>query len=315
MGTNIFKIVSLFVIMMVSLQTSGAFVEKHVIDVKHREKTLADAMLKKEMEEKLLEAEKHIEKVQAESNIEIKTENVEMKPIEEQKTDENRDEEEQKNGADTLVTEENSINSKYQQVVEGLKSGVELGEKDLKLLGDFLIDNYFLNGKNYISKEQNQELKDKKILVNRMESYVIKSLNYAMDILNIIVNKNYSQITDIKNNLTAQGEEFYSKFSYITNEDLQYKKIYEDINNYFSSCIDAVTKVENIINTAENTTNPTLAAGVVMAGIDKDVIPSFKQILNRGIDIKENINSIYLEGMEKIEILTKEQVLNIISLI
>lgn len=136
-----------------------------------------------------------------------------------------------------------------------------------------------------------------------------------MDILNIIVNKNYSQIADIKNNLTAQGEEFYSKFSYITNEDLQYKKIYEDINNYFSSCIDAVTKVENIINTAENTTNPTLAAGVVMAGIDKDVIPSFKQILNRGIDIKENINSIYLEGMEKIEILTKEQVLNIISLI
>ena len=77
---NLMKLGVLATVTGFSLNFASQTINEMVIAVHKREKTIADAIIKQQVQEMLKEAEKEIEKVQEETKIEIKQEEVAIKP-------------------------------------------------------------------------------------------------------------------------------------------------------------------------------------------------------------------------------------------
>ena len=77
---NLLKLIVLLIVGGLSLNIGSDKINNMVIEVSKREKTIADALIKQQVQEMFKEAEKEIAKVEKEEKVKIKVEEVKIKP-------------------------------------------------------------------------------------------------------------------------------------------------------------------------------------------------------------------------------------------
>lgn len=321
MSKNIFKAVSLFLITIFSLYISSYFINDYVLEVEAKEKTIADMIVKQQMQAALKEAEEKIEAAKKEENIVIETEKVEMKPpvVVEKPIKEEVAELPEKTEENIQDTVEESIPEPVEDtntiIIPGLGEFAELDEKAVEEIGNYLVDNYFLNGFVYAENETDPERKAEKELVRDMETYVVNSLQVMIEILDNIQTLKFDGIDEIRQNVEALSVEFKEKYLTVEEYGPEFAEVYSFINQYFDKSLFAIDKTKEVFDIVNTSPNPVLAITVVLSSMEKDIMPALKDILNSGFDLKEKTNAIYLEGVEGKALMSKEEVKEIIKIL
>lgn len=309
MSKNIIKAIALCLITLLSLEFSTFYINDYVLEVEAKEKTLADALVKRQMQQALKDAEEKIEKAKQEKEIVVETEEVEMKPPVEVA----------KPPKEEVVAVEEIVEPPAEEtakiVIPGLGEFEKLNEGTIEIIGTYLVENYFLNGYVYSANETNPELKTKKVLACEMEAYVVESLHIMIELLDMFTTMNFEGTEEIIQNVTEFSAKFKEKYINIQEYGQDFVDIYNFINQYFEKSLLALNKINDTITIMNDSPNKVLAMTVVLASLDKEIMPALKDILNSSFDLKEKTNSIYLEGIEGVQLLTKEDVKEILKIL
>mgnify|MGYP000952956466 FL=1 len=166
---NLMKLGVLAAVTGFSLNFASQTINEMVIAVHKREKTIADAIIKQQVQEMLKEAEKEIEKVQEETKIEIKQEEVAIKPPlpqkpKKDKPKEEKVEEEKVEQVEVAEVQDEMIIEESEQTevtVDGAATDANLDmttyyaltKEDITYIGEYLVDHYFLFGYEYYQAE------------------------------------------------------------------------------------------------------------------------------------------------------------------
>ncbi|QSX05412.1 hypothetical protein JYG23_12110 [Sedimentibacter sp. zth1] len=347
MKKNILKLLILCFVTVCSLKVSSYFVNDHVLEVEVKEKSIADALIKKQMQETLKEAEEEIEQAKKEDNLVVETEKVEMKPpvVEEKPKEEieisdnansnntnsvdntnvdNADEnvENTIDGEDSEVSDvtengdtEITEDTEDKIIVPGVGEFDELDEEAITQIETYLVDNYFLDGYVYAEIETDEKLKERKILVRDMEDYVVNSMIEMAKLLDILETLDFDSVIDVKTNVETYKTNFEENYGAVEKNGLQFEEIYDLTINYFDKCTFTLDKIVEMSDTINNSSNAFLAMTVALSMLDTDIMPAIKDIINSGIDLKEKTNIIYLEGVEGKKLLSREEVIEIINIL
>ena len=321
MGKNILKAVTLFIITIFSLYISSYFINDYVLEVEAKEKTIADMIVKQQMQAALKEAEEKIEAAKKEENIVIETEEVKMKPpvvVEKPAKEEVAvlPESTEENVQDVAKdNEQESVEETNAIIIPGLGEFAELDEEAVEEIGNYLVDNYFLNGFVYAENETDPKRKAEKELVRDMETYVVNSLQVMIEILDNIQTLKFDGIDEIRQNVEDLSVEFKEKYLTVEEYGPEFTEIYSFINQYFDKSLFAIDKTKEVFDIVNTSPNPVLAITVALSSMEKDIMPALKAVLNSGFDLKEKTNAIYLEGVEEKSLMSKEEVIEIIKIL
>lgn len=335
---NIIKILSLCLITILSIQISSYCINDYVIDVRNKQKTIADLIVEQQSKKLLEEAEKKIEEAKEKDNITIETENIEMKPPVEKKNTKNDTEENQDTNTntndqlgttDSIGTDTNDKNEKnveqviqdceeiddseYAIVIEGLGKYKKLDDKAKNEIVQYLIDNYFLDGYVYCQNETNEERLARKQLACSMEYYMLSSANELYKVIGMLQQLNLDGAGDILDNIKEQKDEFIEAFSDVSQNGKEFDEIYINIVQYFDKCTDTLEILKKTADELNNSPNKFLSLTMILTSINNDIIPKFIDIIDSACDLQEKINAIYLEGIEGKKLLSKDEVLGIVN--
>ncbi|PHV70803.1 hypothetical protein CS063_08525 [Sporanaerobium hydrogeniformans] len=312
-----------------------------VIETKNKQKTLADLLIQKEVAKQLDIVQKQIDEEVQKENLVIEEEKIEMKPPlpekpkkalkkevvsetskkeEQLKQEEKLAEEVQKEqtvavlatiGKDDLGKQDPRIVAVRQSITEG----ITLTKEQIAGVTAYLIDNYFLDGYIYSEQETDALRKERKILANDMETYVIKSLDPLVNSFMNFKDFKKGAVTDSAQQMNALKVEFNEKYADVKSKGPEFEAIYNHINTYFDTANVALNKMEEIVapmDASNPSYNPVLALPVFIQQMTKEVLPAVKDVINQGIDLKEKTNVIFLEGVEGRRLLSREEVVELI---
>ncbi|MEG1828603.1 MAG: hypothetical protein RR309_04200, partial [Cellulosilyticaceae bacterium] len=313
---NISKVIILAIVSFGSLEIASGTINQLVTEVKAREETITDALIKKQVETAFKEVEKKIEEVAIEENIEIKTEKVEMKPPEVKKEEVKKEEPKEEiatgeGGTEEITTSE--IEDILEVTEEGVEIAVDITADDIIYIGKYLVENYFLDGNRYYQSETDPIRYERKKLTHEMEVYVISSLSSLINIVMDMNQINEETIGLIIEDATVLSEEFSSKFKEVEMQGEVFAIIYEEVNSYFTEYLGTLKKMKVSLESIKTAPNPSLVIAIIMKDLNQVIIPGIKSVINTGLDLKNRTNAIYIEGVEGIKLLTSEEVIGIIK--
>lgn len=313
---NISKVIILAIVSFGSLEIASGTINQLVTEVKAREETITDALIKKQVETAFKEVEKKIEEVVKEENIEIKTEKVEMKPPEVKKEEVKKVEPKEevaiaKGDEEEITTSE--IEDMLVATEEGIEIAVDISKDDIAYIGNYLIENYFLDGNKYYQSEVDPIRYERKKLTHEMEVYVISSLSSLIDIVMDMNQINEETIGLIIEDAAALSQEFNEKFKDVGVQGEEFSIIYGEVNTYFTEYLGTLEKMKVSLESIKTAPNPSLVISIIMKDLNQVIIPGIKSVINTGLDLKNRTNAIYVEGTEAIKLLTSEEVIGIIK--
>lgn len=313
---NISKVIILAIVSFGSLEIASGTINQLVTEVKAREETITDALIKKQVETAFKEVEKKIEEVVKEENIEIKTEKVEMKPPEVKKEEVKKVEPKEevaiaKGDEEEITTSE--IEDMLVATEEGIEIAVDISKDDIAYIGNYLIENYFLDGNKYYQSEVDPIRYERKKLTHEMEVYVISSLSSLIDIVMDMNQINEETIGLIIEDAAALSQEFNEKFKDVGVQGEAFSIIYGEVNTYFTEYLGTLEKMKVSLESIKTAPNPSLVISIIMKDLNQVIIPGIKSVINTGLDLKNRTNAIYVEGTEAIKLLTSEEVIGIIK--
>ncbi len=190
---------------------------------------------------------------------------------------------------------------------------IEMGQittNSIYEMGEYLIQNYFLEGYIYAERETDPILKERKSLVNNMEIYVIKTLNV---LINNIENLKDLDFGGVREDTETMFDEFVATFNTIdVQSDEQLAPIYEGICLYFEHYIYMADIIDETVSGIKETTNPALIFTLILKQINQDILPGIKEIFDVAIQLKDSINEVYVEGVDDIELLSSQEVIEVI---
>lgn len=319
MVRNMIKLGVLACISVCSLEIASHYLNAIVIEVEAKEKTIADALIKQQVQESLKEAEQKIEQVVKEENIVIETEEIEMKPSEPPKKIEEVIEVVEKSEPieETIDVSEEVIIAEGIDATSSVELDIEeydaLTKEEVLMLGDYLVDNYFLHGYVYYNQEEDPIRRERKKLAHEMEVYVIESISGLLNFSSNLGGISSEELSPILTQTQALAEEFEVIYENVGEEGEVFESIYKDINTYFEMYIQAMTIGIESLETIEQTANKALVLPLILKSLNQEIMPAAMEVLDQGFALKEKTNAIYLEGIDTSFLLTKEEVIEIIS--
>lgn len=329
---NLAKLSLLVGVVLCALNVSSRTINEMVIQVKAREKTIADAIIKQQVQEMFKEAEKEIKKVQEETHIEIKKEEVVMKeplPEKPKKKEVLKKVEEAKEEADKdaiqvvkeEMLDEKTIEETASQEMSGVASDAvldmatysALSEEDMVYIGEYLIEHYFLFGQEYYQEETDVLRYERKKLVSDMEDQVITSLNEGLALIKDLTNLNAKTLESIVEKTILLAGTFKKDYKDRTAKEETLENIYNSINIFFDTYLKTLDKAQTTFSLLEDTTNKALVLPMFLKSMNQDLLPSIKEVLNQGFSLKEQTNKIYVEGLDASFLITPEEVMAVIE--
>lgn len=334
---NLLKLILLIIVGGLSLNIGSEKINHMVIEVHKREKTIADALIKQQVQEMFKEAEKEIAKVEETEKVKIKVEEVKIKPPlpekekvskkeVEEKEEKTKEEGGEKEGLETvkeatLIDKENekTVRPYEAQVWVGAESQIDvatystLTEEETLIIGNYLIEHYFLFGYDYYTKEEDPVRYERKKLASDMEDQIIGSLQNVFGLSKNLNKLNKIQLQEMKEEAKTYANTFKEQFIHVGEKGEDFRAIYESGNAFFNTYIEALEKGENVYTLLEQTTNKTLILPILMNQINETILPSAKAVLNEGFTLKEKTNTIYIEGIDESFLITPKDVMAILE--
>lgn len=322
---NLIKLGVLAVVTTTSLNFASRTINEMVIEVHQREKTIADAIIKQQVQEMLKEAEKEIEKVQEETQIEIKKEEVTIKPPLPPKPKKEKPKEEKIEIVEVAEVEEPTPMEENTQIEEAPTEGIAteanldlttyytLTEEDVTYIGEYLVEHYFLFGYEYYQKEEDPIRYVRKKLASDMEDQVISSIGSSFTLLQDMKNLNSATLRPIAENARVLRERFKEDYKDVGSQGEEFASIYESVKDFMDIYIEALEKAEGTFKLLEETTNKALVLPMLLKSMNQDLLPSVKDVLNEGFALKEQTNKIYIEGIDASFLITPDAVMEIIE--
>lgn len=324
---NLMKLGVLATVTGFSLNFASQTINEMVIAVHKREKTIADAIIKQQVQEMLKEAEKEIEKVQEETKIEIKQEEVAIKPPlpEKPKKDKPKEEKvEQIEQVEVAEVQDEMIIEESEQtevMVDGAATDANLDmttyyaltKEDITYIGEYLVDHYFLFGYEYYQAETDPVRYARKKLASDMEDHVIGSIGESFTLLRNMKSLNSATLTPLAENAHLLAAQFKETYKDVASQGEEFARIYESVNSFMDTYLDTLNKAEETFKMLEETTNKALVLPMLLKSMNQDLLPSVKDVLNEGFALKEQTNKIYIEGLEADFLITPEEVMDIIE--
>ncbi len=336
---NILKITFLSILLVISLRISTSVVNDYLIEVEAREKTLADLVIRQQMQEELEEAQAKIDEAIEKEDIVIHTEDVTIKPPVVEETQEvedvldtdvvvdtetttnsaitsdgatDNDSQEATEGSENL-DDQNPLVDEALSMIEGVDGLDQISDDTITEVTRFLIENYFLDGYYYAEIETDPVLKQRKELARDMEEYAILSLYDALGLLDVLETFDITKVEEIATTIDSLHLEFLDKFSEVAVNGEEFATIYNIVDEYFITLSSAMQEVHTIVADINESSNPFLALTFALSSIEEDLMPKFTEILNKAFDLKDITNVIFLEGTGESVPLTKEDILVIIE--
>lgn len=328
MVRNLIKLGVLVIVTSFSLNLASQTINEMVIAVHTREKTIADALIKQQVQEVFKEAEKAIEKVQEETKVEIKQEEVVIKPPIPPKPKKDQveakveqEQVEQVEIEEVLESESIEEVEKKEELAQEVTTDAQLDittyyaltPEDKAYIGTYLVEHYFLFGYEYYQAETDPIRYERKKLASDMEDYVIESLAESFNLLGNMENLKKDQLMPLTEKAILIAEEFKETYKDVASEGEEFAAIYESVESFMDTYVITLNKIGEIFQLIEQTTNKALVLPMFLKGINQDVLPSVKEVLNKGFALKEQTNKIYTEGMQKDFLITPEEVMKILE--
>lgn len=326
---NLMKLGVLATVTGFSLNFASQTINEMVIVVHKREKTIADAIIKQKVQEMLKEAEKEIEKVQEETKIEIKQEEVAIKPPlpqkpKKDKPKEEKVEEEKVEQIEVAEVQDEMIIEESEQteaMVDGAATDANLDmttyyaltKEDITYIGEYLVDHYFLFGYEYYQAETDPVRYARKKLASDMEDHVIGSIGDSFTLLRDMKSLNSATLTPLAENAHLLAAQFKETYKDVASQGEEFARIYESVNSFMDTYLATLNKAEETFKMLEETTNKALVLPMLLKSMNQDLLPSVKDVLNEGFALKEQTNKIYIEGLEADFLITPEEVMDIIE--
>lgn len=328
---NLVKLSLLGGVILCALNVSSRTINEMVIQVHAREKTIADAIIKQQVQDMFKEAQKEIEKVEEETQIEIKKEEVVMKepiPKKPKKKEEVKQVVEVKEevtgesakDAIEVIKEETVEETPTPETLEVASDAAldittysALSEEDMIYIGDYLIEHYFLFGQVYYENETDPLRYERKKLVSDMEDQVIASLNEGLGLIKDFQGLDADKLKPIIENTGILAEAFKQDYKEIVAKREEIENVYNSVNGFFDTYLKALDKAQTTFTLLEDTTNKALILPMFLKSINQDLLPSIKEVLNQGFSLKEQTNKIYVEGLDASFLITPEEVMVVIE--
>lgn len=321
---NLMKLGVLAAVTGFSLNFASQTINEMVIAVHKREKTIADAIIKQQVQEMLKEAEKEIEKVQEETKIEIKQEEVAIKPPLPEKPKKDKPKEEKVEQVEVAEVQDEMIIEESEQTevtVDGAATDANLDmttyyaltKEDITYIGEYLVDHYFLFGYEYYQAETDPVRYARKKLASDMEDHVIGSIGDSFTLLRDMKSLNSATLTPLAENAHLLAAQFKETYKDVASQGEEFARIYESVNSFMDTYLAALNKAEETFKMLEETTNKALVLPMLLKSMNQDLLPSVKDVLNEGFALKEQTNKIYIEGLEADFLITPEEVMDIIE--
>lgn len=328
MMRNLIKLGVLILVTSFSLNVASQTINEMVIAVHKREKTIADVLIKQQVQEVFKEAEKAIEKVQEEEKVEIKQEEVVIKPPLPPKPKKEQEEAKVEQGQVEQVEIEQVLESENIEKIEekedlaqqvttdaqlDITTYYALTPEDQVYIGNYLVEHYFLFGYEYYQAETDPVRYARKKLASDMEDYVIESLAESFNLLGHMENLKEEQLIPLTEKAILLTEEFKETYKDVANEGEEFAAIYKSVESFMDTYVMTLNKVGETFQLIEQTTNKALVLPMFLKGINQDVLPSVREVLQKGFALKEQTNKIYTEGMQKDFLITPEEVVEILE--
>ena len=345
-NVNILKICAIIAAGAISVSAAARFTEKYAAEAASHEKTLAEAVMQNQLQAELKKAEEQAVKELEEHGQTLVTTVLETKPTVTEPPAETTVHETSTEPAltETTVPEpeitetftetaasvpETEPEVKEDEIITEFTRGGLLptdrkglpvrsmfllsSDQQTKVI-DFLVDHYFLDGYKYSNAETRPELKEKKKLAADMESGVVGSLNLVMGSMNFnditsVLSTDYSSMADDIRTTKKEFEETY-KDAYKYGD--HFADLYDNSLSYFDRLIKALEKLDDTARQYRQATNPLLALGLLTNSIDNVIIPEILGVLEESFGLVEASQEIFLEGTSGTQLLTREEVTDII---
>jgi hypothetical protein len=318
---KIFKIASVAAAVIVCAAISAHFTRAYVIEVREREKSLAEIILANEAAAALEEEAKRVEEslgttvtaitttAETTTTTTAETTTTTAVPAEAEVTDV------------SITTAPIVTDYKVGGLIdinnppEATMSIISLTAEQQEFLNAYLIEHYFLDGFIYAANETNPELRERKYAAAEMESAAVQTVNMLMQAINLsnpmqMLNADFgallSKVADVKAGFTAN----YGKEE-IT--DPQLLELYEGSLSYFDQLESSLTKISEAAKNVNESENALLAAGLAAKALSETIIPEAMNVLEGSFDLVEASQPIFLENTTGHTILTRDEVSAILS--
>ena len=189
-----------------------------------------------------------------------------------------------------------------------------LTDEEQEIFMTFLTEHYFLDGYIYVQQETDPYRKERKELAAGMEQYVIDSLYSVTEILpDLLSFSDFDlDVSGIMEENRERAEEFRNTYGNAGERAEEFGALYEEISDYFDSLDETLALMDEIFSEAAQSANPLLSAAVLLSRFQNELVPAVTEILDLGIGFKPYSNAIYLEGVEGVTLLSKEEAARVI---
>ncbi|WP_053985389.1 hypothetical protein [Niameybacter massiliensis] len=318
---NLIKLIVMCIVATCSLNTASEIINDMVIEVNKREKTIADALIAQQVKEMFKEAEKEIAKAQEEAQVEIKVEEVKIKPPLPPKEEKPKKKEPVKEVVQEEVKAETEEPIVAEEEVEDAATNSQvdmatlatLTVEDMNIIGEYLVEHYFLFGYEYYQNETDPTRYERKKLASDMEDQIIASIQDGFGLLKDLKSLNRQTFVTMREKATELAKNFSENFKNVGEKGEEFTAIYESGNAFFTTYIDTLQKGQDTYAMVEETTNKALILPILLKQMNESLLPGFKEVLNQGFTLKEKTNKIYIEGIDASFLITPEEVMKVIE--
>ncbi len=194
------------------------------------------------------------------------------------------------------------------------RSMLALSQSEMGRVADFLIQHYFLDGNVYVREETRPQLKARKQLALDMEQNAIRAVNLVYNSINLsdITSVMRVDYNALQNEITALREDFKREYRDCVVHGSRFKELYDGCLVYFDRLILAMGRLDIVAKEYNSSTNPILAAALLMTKLEDVVIPEVMAVLEGSFGLIEVSQEIFLEGTTGAVLLTRQEVTDII---
>lgn len=325
---KLLKIIAILLVGALSLSAAVYLTRSYVTEAAQREKSLAEALLQNQIKQEIQNAEDKAKEELGEALVTTVVTTRPPEPVIVPATEEAPETEQVIETIEATAEPEETSEPKEEIVTEFTRGGIlptdrtniptrtmlGLTSAELNRVTDFLIEHYFLDGRVYVAAETRPQLTAKKQLAYDMEQGAIKALNMIygsidMSDISSVMRVDYD---GLRREIMILRDEFKKEYRDSRAYGKEFGELYEGCLAYYERLIQAMSRLDTVAKEYSSSTNPILAAALLMSKVEEVIIPEVMAVLESSFDLIEASHEIFLEGTQGTKLLTRQEVTDII---
>lgn len=312
--TTVGKVAGVLCVVLVSIYGAVGAIKTHLLEAEQQEKTLADLILKQQVQEQLAAAAVLVEEELEAQNLVIDQAEVELKPstIVEPEPEPEIEEVEAPVEDEPVVEELPEMVEETQTPAVPTVTYMALpAVESIDDVEGFLIAHYFLNGYDYVTAETDATLRAEKEVAYALECCVVDTIEDMMGLVDAISNLDLIQTQTIYAEMVAQQTAVRETYGYLE-IDPTFGAVYQATDDYFVQGVALAEMAVNLLTDVQNSTNALLAFSTLTTRVNTDLMPQLDVTLEAVLTMKEHTNAIYLQNAS-VTLITKDDARTLIG--